>query len=304
LLRAAVISIIGVFLMLILSSTGGRLGNLLILHSHALAYAAQMKQSVWFPALHAHARSFEGPSKGLVLGNEALNRLHRLVPGKYPEWFLLKLGNQIEKRRISNRIVGTVTASFDEPIVDTPMEDPAFAEKVKRHRLLFLLGFRFRAPNYIQSQRSLLLEYFRPVEAVRSRIDRVEQEARSKGDVLVAAHIRRGDYEHFQGGKYFYPLETYSERMRQIRDLLAPQRVVFVVLAEQRLDPEHFAGLDILPGPGAPVEDMYTIGRCDYSFGVPSTFSRWGAWYGGVPHWIMDHINRVPTLEQFKLHSV
>jgi hypothetical protein len=34
---------------------------------------------------------------------------------------------------------------------------------------------------------------------------------------------------------------------------------------------------------GSAVEDLYSLARCDYLLGPPSTFSLWASFYGNVP---------------------
>jgi hypothetical protein len=36
-------------------------------------------------------------------------------------------------------------------------------------------------------------------------------------------------------------------------------------------------------GSGPPVNDLWTLSKCDFVFGPPSTFSQWASFYGKVP---------------------
>lgn len=169
--------------------------------------------------------------------------------------------------------------------------------------MMFLLGFRLRAYEYVYRHRKALCDYFTPVESIRKEIDVVEQEGRQSADVLVGVHIRQGDYADFEGGRFYHSQELYAAKMAKVEQLLAPRKVTFLTVAEGEIDEAQFKGLNTVKGPGSAIGDMYSLARCDYIMGVHSTFSRWAAFYGDVPHYVMWDVAEEPTLEKFKVEA-
>ncbi len=288
--------------MLIPSSTSGRLGNQLILHAHILAFALENRVSAYFPRLREYRGRFEGTRDSLVVGS-APPPLVRLVPDRIAEFLLLKAGNFVANQKIRTRCVASRTA-IPGPLGEFhAMDTPDFLAAARRHRLLLLLGFRFRAYDSFARQQEAVRRYFTPVAGIRRRVMETVQAARARGQVLVGVHVRQGDYAGFLEGRYHHSLQLYREKLDGIGRLFHPKPVVFLVAAERPVDPLPMRGLVWVPGPGTAMEDMYALAQCDYLFGVPSTFSRWAAFYGKVPHWIMREATEEPRLERFQVEA-
>ena len=157
--------------------------------------------------------------------------------------------------------------------------------------------FRFRKD--FAAAQPLLRSYFTPCEPMRTNVARRIAAARLDCERLIGIHIRRGDYECFEGGKYFYQLEDYRGIMRQILSQNAGRRITFFVSSTERLTEADFPGLPVHFGSGEPVEDMYALAATDYIFGPPSTFSTWARDYSGVPYYPVESLNApLPSLPQ------
>src|SRR5262245_49584028 len=101
-----------------------------------------------------------------------------------------------------------------------------------------------------------------PRQAHLQRIDELESRLRATCDVLVGVHIRRGDYRHFMGGKWYYELGVFLELMSKIPFLICSDEPLASVASKFNA---HF-------GPNHVIEDMYLLARCDYLIGPPSTY--------------------------------
>jgi hypothetical protein len=121
--------------------------------------------------------------------------------------------------------------------------------------------------------------------------------------VLIGVHVRRGDYEQFVGGRYFYSLEQYAAVMDRVRALFPDQAVAFWVCSNESLSPDSFPGLAVFAGLGGIMEDLYALARCDYVIGPPSTFSAWASFYGQVPLYSIRDVTHQPTRADFVVNS-
>lgn len=156
----------------------------------------------------------------------------------------------------------------------------------------------------------LVRNYFRPVATIRSEIDPFIQRAKATADVLVAVHVRHGDYATFLGGSLFRDSSFYASLMRQMVDLLAPREVRFLVCSDATQDPATFQGLHCTFGLGRPVPDLYSLAQCDYLISTGSTYAQWASFYGRVPRYLIPHQKPgdpadVPELrlEDFHVHD-
>ena len=114
------------------------------------------------------------------------------------------------------------------------------------------------------------------------------ESVRRDSDIVVGVHIRHGDYATFMDGRYFYSLQQYANAMHQIVDQLPGRRVSFLVCSNSAFTPGDFAGLNVTPGPGHLVEDMYALAETDFMFGPPSTYTGWASFYGDKPRSVME----------------
>ena len=118
--------------------------------------------------------------------------------------------------------------------------------------------------------------------------------ADSEGRLRLGLHIRRGDYQRWHGGKFFYSDEQYASLIRQFCALHADREVaVFICGNDPKLDRDYYQ--QQLPGcllqfpDGNPGEDLCVLSHCDYLMGAPSTFSLVASMYHDVPLcWIED----------------
>lgn len=153
----------------------------------------------------------------------------------------------------------------------------------------------------------LFLKYRREIADLFA-FDEMPAVTRRDGEVLLGLHIRRGDYDRWHGGKYFFTDDHYAEAVRHFAALMEPSgRRVRVVLAtnDRGLDREGFrrklgdavVAVDT-PGDSA-VGDLAALSQCDYIMGPPSTFSLVAAMYRDVPiRFITAPVERF-TLDDF-----
>lgn len=137
-------------------------------------------------------------------------------------------------------------------------------------------GFRFSATESV----------IRHADRLRQELnfDHVTQKRAAKtidihpSDVRIGIHVRRGDYEKYQGGQFFYQIEDYVRIMRSLVKQHPGRQCRFFVCSNERLQDEQFAGLNVHISRASPVDDMALLAACDLIVGPPSTFSLWSAW--------------------------
>jgi hypothetical protein len=153
---------------------------------------------------------------------------------------------------------------------------------------LFLQGYMFRSDPLPSEHMDTIRRHFAIGPEHRSNVDELMARLRARGDVVIGLHIRRGDYATWQQGRYFYSFAQYAEILRRVAEQLSGRRVVFLVCGDEKFDEDDFRGLDVHPGTGHIIEDMYALAETDILIGPPSTYSEWAAFYGQKPRVVLE----------------
>jgi hypothetical protein len=122
---------------------------------------------------------------------------------------------------------------------------------------------------------------------------------RERFDALIALHIRQGDYDSYQSGRFFLTTHEYRNLLEPVIEQLSPKRTGVIVFSNIRQDLSIFHPLSVIAGHGDVITDLYCMAQADYIIAVPSTFSRWASFYGQVPLATVDKETRPLELSHF-----
>jgi hypothetical protein len=283
--------------MIVIAAKYGQLGNRLFVFAHFIAFAMERGQKVANLSFEEYAGFFQAtkddlfcryPGKPSPLKARALRGLlYGLV---------YRLTNSLGYRNWKSRLWGVVRIDEDEYY---DLSSESFVSLAESKKFILTQGWMFRdKANFFKHADAIRL-FFRPVEEVQNSFDALIERARDACDVLVGVHIRQGDYRNFMEGKYFYEADEYIRLMKKIEQLFGGKRVRFLVCSNTDLDRKIFEGLDFTFGSGQVVEDMYSLARCDYIAGPPSTYTLWASFYSKVPLYMVEDPARGVAIEDF-----
>jgi hypothetical protein len=191
----------------------------------------------------------------------------------------------------------------DDPENNVDLADTRWRPRIDQVRWVFLMGWRVRNYPLVAKHQHEIRRFFQPTAAVRDRIDSYLQAVRYPERPLVGVHIRQRDYRWFQGGKHYLEATEYANYMRRVERIL-DKRPRFVICSDEPQAMASFDGLDVRFGPGHLIEDLYVLAGCDFVLGVPSTFSRWAAFYGQTRLYIIDGVSADKVkLEEFEKYG-
>lgn len=275
--------------MLILSNKCGQLGNRLFAFAHLIAASEANQVGAINLSFDEYASFFVGTHKNLLCEYPAKRRF--LNSNRLRSFLFL-----INKALVKGLRLLRINKSFLHQIVvaDLPeyafskgdyfdLSGPDFSEIAKSKRVCFLFGRFFRDYSNIEIYAESIRSYFEPINEIREDLDRLHASLKIESDLLVGVHIRRGDYQQFVDGKYFFSLDEYLKKMKEVKQALADKNVRFVVCSNEKIDPDFFSGMQVTLGPGHLVKDMYLLAKCDYIMGPPSTYTLWASFYGRKP---------------------
>ncbi len=289
--------------MLISTCRFGQLGNRLALLSHLIAYGYETGRPVVDLAFGKYARHFTGTAINPYLVRFPAKRdifSYLPLPWEYGrQWF----------NRLKSPPRGWQIIQGYEPVNHAclMLEDVVHTET----KLVLIQGWFVRASQSMKKHESVVREYFTPLPKYQENIENLMQPLRERYDVLVGLHIRAGDYRLLLNGAYIYPLTNWRLLMEKMASLLPNQKVGFLICSDEdyRSQIDEFTGLNIHFGTGQMIEDLYSLARCDYLIGPPSTYSLWAAFYGRVPIYELPKNQAMPeqvaqlTLERFRIYT-
>lgn len=263
--------------MIIYPNQGAGLCNRLLAAAHLIAHAESSGNVVWHAALRRYAKIFEGiPQNGIIVHYPSVRR---------PKYFF--------------RTPVTILRSGRFPPGEILFTDP-IVQRAEESALLLLIGWRFRDDVALCRHGDMIRKIFRPNATYRAKVDHSIGALRQRCDQIVGVHIRRGDYQSFREGRYYYGDEVYRRVMSEICGQMQG-RTGFLIVSDSLISDTAFADFTYQAGPGREIDDLYALAACDYIVGPPSTYSGWAALYGKKPLLHLDQANTPALLKLFSL---
>lgn len=247
----------------------GRLGNRLKLLTHLAAAAVEHGFRIVNPAFWKYRHEFEAwkrnglnffPGHSPVPVPARLERVLRGAACRLADWTgVLSIGQgKVGWLRCRDEEhVDLASAEFRQTLKQGPQD-------------LFLWGYNFHGASLVQKHRSQLLHLFRP-----------RRDPSRPGGFQIALHARRGDYQGWSGGRYFFGWDRYLTWARQARRLWGDQSPKIRIFSDEKLPEEILREPGVESAQGSPGQDLFQMASCDVILGPPSSFSDWAAWYGG-----------------------
>jgi len=187
------------------------------------------------------------------------------------------------------------------------LNTPDFLNLLKEKRFIAFTGWGMRDYRNVEKHGDKIRAYFAPLAKHRRAVSRLICEARKTCSVLIGVHIRQGDTRNprsFAGTMgWFYETEEYFKVMKSVEKLFAGERVGFLICSDDRQDKNKFSGFNVTFGNYHIAEDMYSLARCDYIMGAPSTYSLWASFYGKKPLYHIYDTRRAPALSDFEINN-
>lgn len=128
--------------------------------------------------------------------------------------------------------------------------------------------------------KTIIRKVFKPSKTILTKIEKKFKKEREDGKIIIGIHIRLGDYSYFEKGKYFFTVEEYRRVMKKLI-LYFDKDVKFFIASNETINPKDFSEFNFFYFGEKAIIDLYSLSKCDYIIGPPSTFSMWAALYGG-----------------------
>lgn len=283
---------------IVIASKSGQLGNRIILFAHFIANAIEYGYELYNPNFDEYCLFFDSTTNNNFDG--------------YPITVVGKDFINLRQKKISERINFNTLRYLLLPsckILKTKkryeLSDKYFLDLLERKKIIIAYGWLFRDRDNFNKHLDILKKFFFPIEIHARNVDTLIQNCRSdkkKNKLLIGVHIRRGDYQTFQGGKYYYENSVYLKYMTQVyRIFQQEQKSVAFLLCSNEAISEVFNEFEVYTGTGHLIEDLYCLAKCDYLMGPTSTYTSWASIYGDVPLCHLQTRDQVLQLSDFKV---
>ncbi len=265
----------------IITQASGQMCNQLWNFASIYAFCLEKKHKLINPAFFNYAKYFEefkndlfaNPNNKFSFFPSIILRYRKLL-----NFFYLAI-----LRRVFE--VGGFEVRNNGSTIILPPTNPAFEELTRKY--YFFRGWLFRNNDGMNKYRKEIRHAFRPATEYNNYIDKFWSEIDS--DLIkIAVHIRHKDYREHIDGKYFLSLDQYKHGMIKWREMLETnlkKQVLFVIYSDEttNLEESLYNNIKVKISRGNMIQDLYSMARCDFILGVPSTFNQWASWYGDVP---------------------
>ena len=275
---------------IVIAKRCGRLANRMVLFANIAAWAEEHSLRVTNYTFQGFAHFFIGtngtmdcsfPAAGKPAGRLTKLIKHRLnaIRLQYQLTYLFsKILRRIKFLRIFYPIISDNGFKSTKSLTDLDV-----SHYLKARNRVFLSGWRFRDPRLLVKHAVKIKRFFSPVSEYQEQVSRLVKDARKNCEILVGLHIRRGDYEKWKSGKYFYSLEEYVEITQRLIALYPQRNVGFLICSNQTVERSSFKNLKVHISICSPIVDLYALSECDLLIGPPSTFTQWASFYGNTP---------------------
>ncbi|MEH1886613.1 alpha-1,2-fucosyltransferase [Nostoc sp.] len=282
--------------MLVISAKSGQLGNRLLSFANFIAFAIENNFTVINPAFEEYADFFMSTSQDFL--------------SCYPPPVVSIPGNKLLRKYYYNfnRFLAesgrfkTINIKRDQPF---SWNNSIITKELKSGSINFFQGWMFRDGWFVDDLSNLqkhgekIRAYFQPLNKYQLNVANLISQIRSETDAIVGIHIRHGDYQEHQNGKYFYLFEEYLKVMESAKALFPNKKVTFLICSNQRQKEDYLQHLSYVYGNNHIIEDMYSLAECDYIIGPPSSYSMWASFYGKRPLYMIRDVNKTLKIEDF-----
>ena len=271
--------------MLVHVTSYGQLGNRLQLFAHLIAFGIENNIKIMNLGFKEYSHLFVNTDKDMFCRYPAENSFIR---SNSLRTFVYKLANYLAKKKS----IKNLSPSFFKLVQCFPFSDnesefrldnKEFLQSIRNTKIIATNGYYFVDYVNFLKHADKIRQHFIPLQLHEYNIDRLIQTARQQCDVLIGLHIRRDDYKTFQGGKFYYDTEVFIKLMQQAENIFPENKVRFLICSDESQNKNEFSNFQTTFGTNQIVEDMYSLARCDYIIGPPSTYSRWACFFGNTP---------------------
>jgi hypothetical protein len=173
---------------------------------------------------------------------------------------------------------------------------------ISKSKLIFCKGWCFRCFSFLSKHTVSVRQFFEFDKTIDAQTSEENIKLRNDADILIAIHMRLGDYKNHWGGQFYYSTLEYTNLMQKVKTIFQAQGIIkFIVFSNESQSSDSFEGLNVTVSHGSAVYDLSLMSKCDYILGPPSSFSNWASFYGNTPIYYIQDPNISPQRKDFQV---
>ena len=188
---------------------------------------------------------------------------------------------------------GSDRISLDHPVWRTRLQ--------KKWKIYIFCDWWTLAPESISKHKEWVLSRLQPNKETRGRVEEFVRQLRDDRALVIGLVVRREDYESYMDGKYFFSMIQYRKIADRMTRLCGGKGIRFFICSIDNEDCSIFDGLDFVYRSGHPIENLYTLAKCDYLISPPSTYAMWASLVGSTPAYYAESPNVEFGLDDFSV---
>ncbi len=173
------------------------------------------------------------------------------------------------------------------------------------HKNVIIEGWGVRYYDLFIKYKQEILELFSFKPEICNKVNSLLAETSDSSTIKIGVHIRRGDYQTFFNGIYYFYDYAFLHYIKRIIALCPGKKhTVYICGNDPDLNHQYFIkelhDAKIIFPNGNAGEDLCMLSECDYIIGPPSSFSLVAIMYGKARlHWMTNDHGNI-TLNDFK----
>lgn len=280
--------------MVVIENKSGQLANRIIIFSHFIANAIENNYTLVNPSFDEYSKYFPAVRTNNFFG-------HPITTLKFIPYGLIrvvgKVGRTIFKESPWHHFIVHYSSNV---VFDLSKE--FFLEEAKK-KTVIVNGWQFRDKSGLDKYADTIKLIFKPDEIVEEGCKRFINKNKQLAKFIVGVHIRRGDYKLWHNGRYYFDNKFYLDKMIEMKNQLQDS-VLFVLCSNEFIDTTDFDDVQVVYHKGDLITDLYTLSKCDFIIGPPSTYSMWASFYGAVPLLHIKSKMQKISLDEFKISDL
>jgi hypothetical protein len=285
---------------LVAADRPGQLGNQMMVLAHLIATALEFQTRVWAPGFKECADNLQYFSGDSLCRYPGRGRRRYRLPG------------------IIGRIVYFLSRVVSAALVRVPFSLPwiritrlsslysqadlsVLLLKEEKVRLHLLQGWLLRNKSALIKHIDSVRQVLQPRQDVVDEASALIEQLRGTGAMVIGLHVRRGDYQRHQYGRYFFSLEDYRAIGERALALWADRNAVLLVCSDEPVPPEVFRGIHARISTGNAIFDLTCLSLCDAVVGPPSSFTMIASLIGSTPLYSCENANALFSRDDFRV---
>lgn len=250
----------------------GRLGNRLYLFSQFILFCKKNNFELWIPGFYEYKSYFSNKNNLISFQSSIEKNLYFISEIDF-YYSIVRIIKIIKRINVLSNCIYSFQSEVD--------GNPWIRINKSKFPIIFFEGFIFfKYKLETENNLALIKNIFQPASQFDYEINKPIDLLTKDSSLLCGILIRQTDYRSWNNGRYFFTTHEYLEIIHKISSLLCSFEIAFFIATDEIQDESLFRGIKCYIRTGYPLENLYSLSKCDFLVGPPSSYIGWASYYG------------------------